>query len=107
MVSRRAPRPQKPMQPHKTLLPEGGSIDLNGQNLIVEKRINSGATGEVYRGRLAHPEEGSLLVAIKAMKALDYVGAREKFKGEAVTLAEMAAYEAEINKHTLVDLRIT
>lgn len=89
-----------------SLLPVGHEIDFNGSRLLVEKRLSSGLTGEVYRGRLTVDGSMQTTVAIKAMKALEFPAAKQLFRQEALTLAHMDRLEKEAGKDDGIDLKV-
>ena len=79
------------------LLPEGETIEYSNRRLYIEKRLNSGLTGEVYRGILDHPDAGEIPVAVKVMKTLEFPMVRQLFLQESETLAFMEHLEKEAN----------
>ncbi|MBM4424662.1 MAG: hypothetical protein FJ030_14965 [Chloroflexi bacterium] len=89
----------------KTLLPEGAEIDHNGRPLRILKRLNSGLTGEVYRGELETEDSAKIEVAVKAMKALEFPLARKLFEGEGLTLSLLMGYEEDANKEQRTALK--
>ena len=79
------------------LLPQGNSIPFGNGSLLIDRLIGSGATSEVYAGRLPD-DRRQPRVAIKAMKPLEFAKAREFFSEEAYTLARLPEREQETNK---------
>jgi hypothetical protein len=81
-----------------TLLPVGETIPLEGRSLRIEKRLNAGLTGEVYKGTLQEPGREPIAVAVKAMKSLEFEVAARMFQQEMLTLARMRGLEEEAGK---------
>lgn len=77
------------------LLPQA-TIPFQGRSLRIDRLVGSGATSEVYQGVLPD-EPDQPTVAVKAMKPLEFAGARAFFLGEALTLAQLPNRERETN----------
>lgn len=80
-----------------SLFVENQTISHDGRPLTILKRLSSGLTGEVYKARL-DTADGSVDVAVKAMKSLDFPLARELFLQEGGTLAALMRLEEEVKE---------
>ena len=90
-----------------TLLPLGKTLDHDGQSLHIIRRVGSGLTGEVFEAELTTFEKPApIRVAVKAMRALEFPMAREKFLEESETLAFLMHLEDEVNEEQKTNLKI-
>ena len=81
---------------NKNLFSDGQQLDHDGHPLIIECKLSSGLTGEVYLGKLSLPNQPEpVKVAVKIMKALDFPLARQMFYKEGETLAFLMHLEDE------------
>ncbi|MBK6647481.1 MAG: hypothetical protein IPG44_17335 [Anaerolineales bacterium] len=91
----------------KKLLQEGQTLKHDGQNLLIEKSLSSGLTGEVYKALLSVSGEKDLVnVVVKAMKVLDFPLARQLFYKEGETLASLMHLEEETPDSLASNLKI-
>lgn len=92
---------------NKNLFSEGFRLNHDGRDLVIEKNLSSGLTGEVYRGRLTLPDRPDpVAVAVKVMKALDFPLARQMFYKEGETLAFLMHLEEETRDFLDENLKI-
>jgi len=88
------------------LMPVGGSISHDDHTLKIEKRLQSGLTGEVYEGFLEKEDQTRIHVAVKVMKTLDFPAARQLFLQESETLAFLMHLEEEANREQGLSLKV-
>lgn len=80
----------------KQLFASGQKLNHHGHELLIEKNLSSGFTGEVYKGSLVLDEQQARIpVAVKAMKSLEFAKARELFYKEGETLSMLMHLESE------------
>lgn len=84
--------------PSTTIFSENSVIEHDGRPLRILQLLASGLTGEVYRAEWA-PVEGTtpIIVAVKAMKSLEFQLARQLFYQEGTTLSLLMYLEDEVN----------
>jgi serine/threonine protein kinase len=82
----------------ETMLPVGQTLPLDERELTIEKRLSAGLTGEVYKGSLEAPGQTPIMVAVKAMKSLEFEAAARMFQQEMLTLARMKGFEEEASR---------
>lgn len=90
----------------KELMPIGGTIVHDEYSLKIEKRLQSGLTGEVYEGWLTKEDGTKVHVAVKAMKTLEFPAARQLFLQESETLAFLMPLEEQANREQGVSLKV-
>ena len=79
------------------LLPTGQTILFNSTPLRIVRLLGSGATSEVYHGTLGDGADERDVV-IKAMKHLEFTGARGFFFSEGETLSRLPELEQKVNR---------
>ena len=75
-------------------------IEHQDYKLIIEKRLSSGFTSEVFKGTLYNPNDPNgekIVVAIKVMRSLEYAAAQRLFQEEGMTLSLLMSIEKEWN----------
>jgi hypothetical protein len=89
-----------------SLFPINGVLPHDQYSLRILKRLSAGLTGEVYQGELVSDETGSIPVAVKVMKRLDFPQARQLFSQESVVLALMMHLEDQANREQRLSLKV-
>ncbi len=94
------------MDRQEGLLPENIDLDFNGKKLYVGKKINEGATAEIFTGKLEISEDELVEVAIKVLNPAGFQFGEKDFLDEIMTLRFLMEYEKTENEITNSDFYI-